>query len=334
MVAGLSLPASLAAQKADTLVMRNGDVITGEVKDVSHGKLSYKTDDMGTLSVKWDKVHMVVTRNYFEIEMSNGWKYYGSLDWPTEPRKIVVVLTSADTLDMAQVVGIQRIRSGFVARTNGYVDLGFNLTRANNQTEWTLGFQGNYRGPKWGGTLTGSSYFRFQKDTASNTSRNSLSISGLKFLKNKWSAVASITGEQSEETNLDLRTTTGGGAGYDLVRSNRMELRTFGSLVATNEKYSTSPESTLSLELLFGGDWQAFKFDSPKLDLQTTLLVFPSLSDIGRIRTQWDLRISYEVYSDFFVGLKGFLTYDNRPPTTDAVKVDYRANFTIGWSWS
>ena len=333
-VAGLFLPVSLAAQKADTLVLRNGSVIIGEVKRVSHGKLSYKTDDAGTLSVKWDKVQMLVTRNFYEIKMANGWKYFGSLDWPSEPRKIVVVFTSADTLDMDRVIAIERMQSGFWARTDGYVDLGFNLTRANQQTEWTLGFQGNYRGPKWGGRLTGSSYFRIQDDAASNTSRNSLGVAAQRFLKNKWSVLASITGEQNEEINLDLRTTTGGGAGYDLVRSNRMELLVISSLVGTNEKYSTSTEATVSLELLIGGDWKVFKFESPKLDLQTTLLVFTSLSDIGRVRTQWNLRVSHEVYSDFFVGLTGFVTYDSRPPTVDAVNFDYRANFTVGWSWN
>jgi len=329
-----ALPGDLAGQKTDSLVMNNGDIITGELKQLTHGKLSYKTDDMGTLSIKWDKVHRLVTRNYYEIELENGWKYYGSLDWPTEDRKLVVVLTGADTLTMHEVVEINRIRSTFWARTNGYVDLGFNLTRANRQREWTLGAKGNYRGPKWGGSLEINSYFRFQEDTASNTSRNTVMVLGRRLFRNKWSAIASVSAEQNEEINLELRTITGGGPAYDLTRTNAMILQFIGGVVATNEKYSTSPDATLSMEALLGADWQAFKFDSPKLDLQSSVSIFPSLSDLGRIRTQWDFRFSYELLSDFTVGLTGFVSYDSRPPTTDAVKADYRANFTIGWTWS
>ena len=333
--AALAFPEGLSAQKTDSLVMNNGDVITGELKELTHGKLAYKTDNMGTLSIKWDKVFKLVTRNYYEIELENGWKYYGSLGWPAEDRQLVVVLTAADTVDMDHVVEINRIRSTFVARTDGYVDFGFNLTRANNQREWTLGAEANYRGPKWGGSLKFDSYFRFQEDTASNTSRNTASLTGRRFFQKKWSAVASITAEQNEELNLDLRTITGGGPAYDVFRTNAMILEVGAGIVATNERYSTSPDATLSIELLIGGDWQAFKFDSPKLDLQTSLAIFPSLSDLGeRVRTQWDFRFSYEVLDDFFVGLKGFISYDSKPPTTDAVNVDYRTTFTIGWSWS
>lgn len=132
-VAGLFLPASLAAQKVDSLVMVNDDVITGEINELTRGKLSYKTDDMGTLSIKWDKVKRLKTMHYYEIEVSSGWKYFGSLAWPDEDYRIVVVLTSADTLDMHDVVSISRIRASFFQRTSGYVDLGFSVTRANNQ---------------------------------------------------------------------------------------------------------------------------------------------------------------------------------------------------------
>ncbi len=334
MVVGLFLPASLAAQKIDSLVMINDDVITGEIKELTRGKLSYKTDDMGTLSIKWDKVKRLKTTNYFEIEVESGWKYFGSLAWPAEDYRLVVVLTEADTLDMHEVVSISRIRAGFFQRTSGYVDLGFSVTRANNQTEWTLGAQARYRAPKWAGSLTGNSYFRFQDDTASNTSRNNLVGRANRLFKNKWSAGLTLSVEQNQELNLDLRQITGLGVGYAITRTNDHTLMLNSSLLATNEKYSTSPDGTTNLEILFGADFEAFRFDSPKLDLTTSLMVTPSITDWGRVRTQLDVRTSYEVFSDFYLGLKGFLTFDSRPPTADAVKADYSLNFTVGWSWS
>ena len=333
-VAGLFVPASLAAQKVDSLMMINDDIITGEIKELIRGKLSYKTDDMGTLSIKWDKVKRLKTNHYYEIEVESGWKYFGSLAWPAEDYRIVVVLTSADTLDMHDVVSISRIRAGFFQRTSGYVDFGFSVMRANRQSEWTLGAQARYRAEKWAGSLTGNSYFRFQEDTASNTSRNNLIGRADRLFKNKWSTGLSLSVEQNEELNLDLRQITGFGVGYAVTRTNDHTLFLNSSLLATNEKYSTSPDGTTSLEILFGVDFEAFRFDSPKLDFTSRLTVTPSISDLGRVRTQWDFRASYELVSDFFLGLKGFITYDSRPPTEDAVKGDYSVNFTIGWSWS
>lgn len=331
---GLAFPQYGVAQKVDSLVMINGDVITGEIKELVRGKLSYKTDDMGTLSIKWDKVKRVKTDNYYEVQVSSGWKYFGSLAWPDEDNRLVVVLTSADTLAMHEVVGISRINAGFFARTSGYVDFGFSLTRANSQTEFTLGTQARYRAPKWAGSLTGNSYFRFQDDTASNTSRNSLIGRADRLFKGKWSTGLTLSVEQNEELNLDLRQITGFGAGFAVTRSNDHNLFLNSSLLATNEQYSTSAEGTTSLELRVGGEFEAFRFDSPKLDLTTSVAVTPSLTDFGRVRLNWDFRTSYEVFSDFFLGLKGFFSYDSRPPTEDAVNQDYSVNFTIGWSWS
>ena len=333
-VVGLFLPASLTAQKVDSLVMVNNDVITGEIKELTRGKLSYKTSDMGTLSVEWDKVKRLKTPHYYQIEVSSGRKHFGSLAWPAEDYRLVVVLTSADTLDMGDVVSITRIREGFVQRSSGYVDFGFNLTRANNQKEWSLGAEVRGRTPTWAVSLTGNSYFRFQDDTASNTSRNNILGRADRLFKNKWSTGLTLSLEQNEELNLDLRRITGLGVGYSVTRTNDHILRVISSLLATKERYSTSPDATINLEILLGAEFEAFRFDSPKLDLTFDLSVIPSITDFGRVRTQWDFRTSYELISDFFVGLKGFFTYDNRPPTVDAVKQDYSVNFTIGWSWS
>jgi len=73
--------------------------------------------------------------------------------------------------------------------------------------------------------------------------------------------------EQNEELNLDLRRITDFGVGYSITRTNDHILRLITSLLATKERYSTSPEATTNLEILFGAEYQAFRFDSPKLDL-------------------------------------------------------------------
>jgi hypothetical protein len=51
-LSGFLAPVSLAAQKTDVVVIANGDVITGEIKGLSRGKLDYNTDDAGRLSIK------------------------------------------------------------------------------------------------------------------------------------------------------------------------------------------------------------------------------------------------------------------------------------------
>ena len=91
----------LHAQKVDTVVIRNGDRIVGEIKSLDRGALTYKTDDVGTLTIKWDKIARIVSPRYFEVEDNLGRRYYGNLQPAREYGRMVVAVTSfVDTLEL------------------------------------------------------------------------------------------------------------------------------------------------------------------------------------------------------------------------------------------
>ena len=47
----LSLSAQ-AAPKTDIIIFKNGDKLTGEIKSLKRGKLSFNTDATGTISIE------------------------------------------------------------------------------------------------------------------------------------------------------------------------------------------------------------------------------------------------------------------------------------------
>ena len=47
------------AQKTDVVTLLNGDKITGEVKYLRVGILTYKTDNMETVSIQWNKIKSI-----------------------------------------------------------------------------------------------------------------------------------------------------------------------------------------------------------------------------------------------------------------------------------
>jgi hypothetical protein len=67
------------AAKTDQVVLANGDRITGEIKSLEQGRLSFSTDDLGTVSIEWDKVAQVVSRRTYEVERSDGTRHFGDL---------------------------------------------------------------------------------------------------------------------------------------------------------------------------------------------------------------------------------------------------------------
>ena len=67
----------LPAQKTDVVVLPNGDRITGEIKGVSRGKLDYSTDDAGRISIEWEKIVRVTSRQSYEVTLRSGQRLFG-----------------------------------------------------------------------------------------------------------------------------------------------------------------------------------------------------------------------------------------------------------------
>jgi hypothetical protein len=335
----LAWPAASQAAKTDVIVLLNGDRITGEVMGMSRGKLDYKTDDAGRMAVEWIKLAHVTSPNLFEVEMASGTKYLGRLAATAVNGALVVEDARPETLAIVSVVGVSKLDAGLFQRMRAYIDLGFTFAKANEATTLTMAGEAAYRGSKFGSALSFNSYAQGQESTAT-ASQGSVELQVTRFLPRRWGIILLGRAEQNDELNLDLRVTGGAAASRVLHQSNQSEVAAGAGLVVTRERYSPTEEGTgvgddtqTNLEVQLGAAWDAFRYDSPTLDLSTTLNVYPSLSDAGRFRGDFTTRLKYEVFSDFDVGVTFTDTFDSRPPEEDASHNDFIASFTIGWSY-
>jgi hypothetical protein len=73
------LPGSAVAQKTDSVTVRTGDRMIGEIKGLQRGQLEFKTDAAGTVYLKWPRVINIKTDKTFEIQLDDGRLYFGSL---------------------------------------------------------------------------------------------------------------------------------------------------------------------------------------------------------------------------------------------------------------
>jgi hypothetical protein len=80
-------------------------------------------------------------------------------------------------------------------------------------------------------------------------------------------------------------------------------------------------------------EWDAFRYDTPKLDLTISQVILPVLTDLWRFRGNTSLKLTYELFYNFNVGMNLSFTFDTRPPDPTAPKTDYLLSFTIGWSY-
>jgi len=120
------------AQKTDTLVSTNGNIITGEIKKIEYGLLTYKVSGMGTLSVEMEKIQSLKSVKQFQITLNNGLLYFGSLDTvnSVEPKVKIISRAQSYTVSVTSIVEIFPIKSNFWLRTSGDFSLGGNYAKS------------------------------------------------------------------------------------------------------------------------------------------------------------------------------------------------------------
>jgi hypothetical protein len=330
-VAALLWVPTLAAQKADTVVLRNGDRITGEIKQLDRGSLSYSTDDMGTIAIEWAHVMRITSRRFFEVEVASGQRFFGSLGpAPSAEQIVVAVAEFSDTLDQATVVRLYPIGASFVSRIDGRIDVGLSLRSANDVRELNVAAEAQHRTRKWLTRLQGNVYFQDQAGV-DGTSRNSAQFRVQRFFGRRWSGIGSAKVEQNEELQLNRRILIAAGVGRFLVQTNYTLVAVAAGLTFSDERYeATAP--TQNVEGLLGGEFDYFRLDGRETDVRITLTAYPSLTDFGRIRIDFDARASRELVKDFTMSLTFFDTYDSRPPQ-GAVQNDLGATLALGWKF-
>ena len=327
--AGVLLPCPQAlAQKTDSVWIRNGDRITGEVKSMSRALLKYSTDDLGTISIEWTNVTRIFSPSTFEVQVTSGRKYYGSLKLAPNGR----VLVGDNSLGLADIVSLARIRQTFIARLDGYFDLGFSFQKANRTLQVTSGARVVYRGPA-NETALEVATFREDREDAEATSRLNTDLTQRFLLSDWWSAGFGLGYERNEELDLAGRTTLLGFGAYTFVRSNHLNFWTIDGLVVTREQYFSTDSTTYGLEGLIGALFGAYRYDHPKLDASVSIQLYPSLTVSGRIRGQNDLRLSYELLNDFMITFTIFDSFDNKPQATGASKNDFGTTLALSWTF-
>ena len=245
---------------------------------------------------------------------------------------IVSTVEDLVTLDILSVVKISPLESLFKERFKGYIDVGFNLEKANQFVNWIVGMEMTYRTIKWEIKAEGSSYQK-SEENIDNISRHKLSLSFSRLMRNRWQLTFLSSAQHNSELELKLRSTLGVGAGRNVVQTTNMLLLLIGGVVGTREQNIGSEDIQHNAELLGGINFQAFRRDHPRLDTSLRLLVFPSVTDFGRIRAEFDGRVRYELFKDFFTTLRLLNHFDSRAGDDIASKNDYGIEITLSYSF-
>ena len=234
-------------------------------------------------------------------------------------------------MNIGEIVFFKEVDDTFWSRLDFKLSAGYTLTKANNSHQFAGNLNPGYMSSKFKSDFYIGAIRTIQ--TADNiTSRVSRTEGGqgfLFFIVKDWFAVARADLLQSSEQKLSLRAITKGGAGYYVVKTNKMNLGFAAGAAWNYEDYedpSTSDRN--SAEAFLAAEYKIFNMGD--LDILTSVIAYPSLTEKGRFRTDFNFNIEYEFPFDLFINLGYVLNYDNQP-AEGAPSNDYVLTTTIGW---
>jgi len=329
----------LAKRTDDLVVMKNGDRFTGEIKKLEDGILYFKSSYMlESVQLDWVQVDKIESRDQFFITLKSGKRYTGQIEKPGSeiPTADVVRIEVENRplqIEPSEVVGIQQSEKSFWSQLNGSIDYGLSYTSGNSALSSSLSAGVEYQRTKDLTRLTTSSQFNTQ---SSGPSTNRYTFDGQYFrqISERWFYGGLLDLLKSDQQDLDLRTTFGGVIGRSVVRTERTNFRLFGGLVFSREHYFPEAEQSATTrqngEALIGAQFYTFRFKV--LDFRSSAMVYPSLSDPGRVRLSSDSTLHIELIKDFYWDFHLYENFDSRPPV-NAARNDVGVTTGIGWKF-
>lgn len=326
------MPATAFAAKTDIVVLQNGDRITGEIKKLEAGLLEFSTDTMGTLNIEWRFISEVVSDRSHAVELIDGSRVLGELDKPADGEHVLVnsdqgpvdlqpddvvsvwpvEATFRDRMELDLSFGLEYDKSTDITDSNAAVD--FRLRDDDRLTEASLRTNITRRSPQDDQT-------RFELDAF-----HEYLLEDQRF-RNWFGRV-----ESNDATGVNLRMSGGGQIGKYLVKTNNKWFTVSAGLSATQEN-PRSADSETNIEAVGSLRYRTFRFADPERSFDTTLNVYPSLTESGRVRADLRSTFKLEMVEDLFWSLELYATHDNEPLSADAEKTDYGIITSVGWSY-
>jgi hypothetical protein len=335
--------------QTDTLILKNKDVIIGEIKSMDKGVLTIETDYSDSdFKISWDGISQIFSKTKYLITLSNGKRYNGmvrSIDDQTievdtyNPDNLISLRKRRNqgTEDLGggktevpieDIVYLNALDEGFWSRLSANIDLGWSLTKANNLRQFNIRSGLGYLADRW---KLSSSYnsLKSTQDEVDDVERTDADITFNYFLPKDWFLLYNITFLSNTEQLIRLRTGNKIGIGKYVIHNNKTYFGFQTGVNLNNEHYFDETPSRNSGEAFIGSELNMY--DIGDLSLYSQLVAYPSISDSGRFRTDFRLDVKYEFFSDFYVKLGTTLNYDNQP-IAGATKLDYIFQTTVGWS--
>lgn len=294
----LAVMCSISTCLADEVTLKNGDRLTGTIAQSDGKTLTLHTDYAGDLSIKWDAVQGVESKETLHLQMKDGKTVAGPVT--TSDGKLQVS-TSSGNIE-APISDVKNLRSdkeesayqktlhpGIFQEWKSGLNLGFALTRGNSETKnLSIGFVATRQTlhDKLGAY---SNIVYATNDAAGAVPSTTANTAGGGFrydhdLRKRLFAFVAADFFSDALQGLNIRAAEGGGLGFHAIKNDSTTLDFLGGLNYTHESYTAFTRNFAALSI---GEDLTRKIGKSTV-LTQDLNFFPDLNNTSEYRATFD----------------------------------------------
>ena len=214
--------------------------------------------------------------------------------------------------------------------------VGFSFTQGSDIMRWNIGAGLLYKALNYRASLRFASQVTNNGD-GEDRRRADLTGEYQRPLRDRWFWFGSATAETNDELGVDWRLQPKLGAGRYVWQRPRSELvlsaGIAGNLESSTGDLQNDSDQEWSTEAAFGATWTYYKLHSPSSRINVDLEYLPSLSQSGRNRANFDIKLRQEFLKDMFWVLEFWSTYDSDPPPGALSGTDYGITTSLEYLW-
>ena len=298
----ITLPGSL---RADQVVLKNGDRVTGTVIKKDGNNLLVKTDQFGAVTVAWDQVASIRTDKPVSVVLAGGRTAKATLattganvEIAAQPPISVPFSDITTVRDDTEQAALDRLQHpGWGELWAGTAALGLAGTAGNAEA---LTFTVGVNAARTTNNDNTKLYFNTIKASALVNGQHSDTAQAIHA---GWAYDHNVSSrlfvgifndyDYDKFQNLNLRLTAGGVFGYHVHKSVRSQLDVLGGLDYNRASYFAPNNTTSFAEVTFGDDY-SLKING-NTSLTQSMRFFDSLKDSSAYRANFDLGASTKI---------------------------------------
>ncbi len=321
---------SCTLSTGDVVELKNGDRLTGDIKNLATGKLTLVTEYAGKLVINWSQVNTLSTSKPLIVELKSGPVSIGLIH-PATAGKIVMGSDDQEVsvFDVASIREQPKPKQALFSDWHGNLDFGYTVHRGNTWADnLAINFQPIRITQKDRIRIPIQTLYSFQDGTTAN-SRHRARLRYDRFLSLRTFLFLVGLVETDIRELLDFRTSQGGGFGFQLQPASHTRISFFGGTTFLQENFQGT-DTELRAQGLAGLEVESSRW--PPLKISTKGQIFPLLNQ-ARFRMEWDASLRWPIVAGFTFGLQFFEDFDSNPPQAGVRKNDIGLISSLGMTF-